>query len=111
MDKKAILAVYEKVAGVMSLMVQAAESSDWDQVTALEPACSAYVDSLRSSDHHEGLTDDELQYKMAVIRKILDDDRRIRELADPWMKQLTGMIHSSATSRKVNRAYSTNMAN
>lgn len=110
MDKKAILAVYEKVSGVMSLMVKAAEAKDWDIVTELEPQCTAYVSALRTSDHHDGLTDDEMEYKMSMIQKILDDDRRIRELTQPWMKELTDMIHSSANSRKVNRAYGTNMA-
>jgi Flagellar protein FliT. len=110
MDKKAILAVYDKVSGVMGLMVQAAEANDWDAVTELEPQCSAYVDALRASDSHDGLTEDEMQYKMGVIQKILDDDRRIRELAQPWMKELSGLIHSSANSRKVNRAYGANMA-
>jgi len=110
MDKKAIFSVYEKVAGVMNLMVQAAEASDWDAVTALEPQCSAYVGALRTTDHHDDLTEEEMQYKMRVIQKILDDDRRIRELAQPWMKELSDLIHSSSNSRKIYRAYGASMA-
>jgi flagellar protein FliT len=110
MDRKAILAVYDKVSGVMGLMVQAAEANDWDMVTELEPQCTAYVDALRASDNHDGLTEDEMQYKMSIIQKILDDDRRIRELLQPWMKELSDLICSSANSRRINRIYGTNMA-
>lgn len=110
MDKKAILAVYDKVSGVMGLMLQAAEAADWDTVTELGPQCTAYMDALRTSDNHEGLTEEEMEYKMSVIRKILDDDRRIRELAQPWMKELGDLIHSSSNTRKINRAYGANMA-
>lgn len=105
MDKTAIQAVYDKVSGVMGLMVQAAEAGDWDRLTELELQCSAYVDALRIYDHHDGLTDDERDCKMQVIRKILDDDRRIRDLTEPWIKQLSELIHHSAVSHKVNRAY------
>ncbi|MDR0934655.1 MAG: flagellar protein FliT [Burkholderiaceae bacterium] len=105
MDREAILAVYHKVSGVMDLMVRAAEAGDWDEVTELEPQCSAYVDVLRASDHHDGLTEDEREYKMRVIRKILEDDQRIRELATPWMRELSELIHHSVTIRKVSQAY------
>ncbi|MDL2284137.1 flagellar protein FliT [Oxalobacter sp. OttesenSCG-928-P03] len=108
MDKNTILTVYDKVSGVMGLMVLAAEASDWDRLTELQPQCKAYVDTLRISDHHEGLTDEEIEHKMFLIRKILDDDRRIRELTEPWMKQLADLLGHSVTSRKVNQAYGLN---
>jgi len=109
MDKRAILVVYDKVSGMMDLMVEAAEAQDWQVLTELESQCSAYVDTLRMSDSHDDLTKDEMVYKMTIIQKILDDDRRIRKLTEPWMKQLTDLIHRSATSRKVNRAYGMNL--
>lgn len=110
MDKKAILLVYDKISAVMDLMVQAAEASNWDALTELETQCSAYVDALKTSDHHDGLTEDEGEYKMQVIRKILEDDRKIRDLTEPWMKRLSELISHSSTSRKVNQAYGLNAA-
>jgi flagellar protein FliT len=105
MEKEAILAVYEKISGVMNLMVQAAEASDWDALTELEGHCSSYMDTLRLNDHHDGLSEKEVQYKMEVIQKILDDDRKIRELTEPWLKKLSELINHSANSRKVSQAY------
>lgn len=105
MEKDAILTVYEKVSAVTGLMVQAAEAADWDMLTELGPQCAAYVDALRAGDSHEGLTGEEAEYKMGVIRKILEDDRRIRDLAAPRMRELGDLVHSSATSRRINRAY------
>lgn len=108
MNQQAILAVYEKVSGVMDLMVQAAEGGEWDLLAQLEMQCTAYVDSLRRSDHHEGLTEEDRQRKMQMIEKILDDNRRVRELTTPWMKQLTDLLQHSATSRKVHQSYGFN---
>ena len=105
MKKSVILSVYEKVSTVMGMMVQAAEEKDWDRLIELESHCSSYMDTLRFGDHHDGLTAEELQYKMNVIRKILDDDKKIREYTEPWMKELSGLISHSFTARKVNQAY------
>ena len=110
MDKNAIITVYEKVSGVMGLMVQAAEASEWDMLTELESQCSAYVDVLKTSDSHEGLTEDEAMHKISIIRKILDDDRRIRELTEPRIKELGDLIRHTATERKINRAYRAGIA-
>jgi len=111
MDKEAILAVYEKVSGVMGLMVQAAQANDWDTLIELDMSCSSYMEILRSDDNHEGLSEEELQHKMQMIQKILDDGRKIRELTEPWMKELSGFINHSTTSRKVNQAYGFNNVN
>ncbi|WAW09552.1 flagellar protein FliT [Oxalobacter vibrioformis] len=105
MDKHVIMAVYDKISAVMSLMVQAAEMNDWDTLVDLELQCSTYVNTLRAGDHHDGLTEDEIQLKMDMIQRILEDDRRIRELADPRMKELSDLIYHSATTRKVQQAY------
>lgn len=109
MDKHAIMTVYEKVSGVMGLMVQAAEASEWDMLTELESQCAAYVDVLKSGDSHEGLTSDEMEHKIKVIQKILDDDLRIRELTESRMKELGELIRHSSTTRKLNRAYRASM--
>ena len=105
MEKSVILSVYEKVSGVMGLMVQAAEEKDWDRLIELETHCSSYMDTLRFGDHHDDLTVEELQYKMDLIRKILNDDRKIREQTEPWMKELSDLIRHSSTARKINHAY------
>ncbi len=109
MDKNAIITVYEKVSGVMDLMVQAAEANEWDMLTELESQCSAYVSVLKTNDSHEGLSEDEARHKISIIQKILDDDRRIRELTEPRIKELGDLIRHSATARKVNRAYRANV--
>lgn len=105
MDKQEILSFYDKILAVMELMVKAAEDGDWDSVATLEPQCSAYIDVLRSKDHHEGLTEEESSYKMNLIQKILDDDSRIQELMRHRMDELTDLIQHTATSRKVHRVY------
>jgi flagellar protein FliT len=105
MEKREILSVYEKVSSVMEKMAQAAQDSDWDMLIELEAHYTLYMNLLRQKDHHEDLTDEEIQFKMELIQKILDDDKTIRELTEPWMKQLSELIAHSSTSRKIDHAY------
>jgi flagellar protein FliT len=42
---------------------------------------------------------------VALIQKMLEDDRVIRDLAMPWMQQLATLISSTQTERRVVNAY------
>ena len=108
MDSKAILVLYDKVSALTGLMVQAAEKGDWDALAELELQSSPYLDTLQVNDHNNDLTDDEIEHKMQLIQKILDDNQHIRELTESGMKELSSMINSSEKARQVNRAYSLN---
>ncbi len=43
--------------------------------------------------------------KVAIIKKILADDKEIRNITEPWMNKLSMLINSTGTERKLNRAY------
>ena len=43
--------------------------------------------------------------KVNAIRKMLDSDRKIRDLTQPWMAKLQAMISNKAVERRVARAY------
>jgi flagellar protein FliT len=45
------------------------------------------------------------QRKVDLLRKILDDDRRIRDLTSPWMAHLSAMIGNTTTQRRLANAY------
>lgn len=45
------------------------------------------------------------QRKVALIKQILEDDRKIRDLTMPWMAQLSKLINSTGTERRLANAY------
>ena len=106
MTNEEILALYEKVAGITDQMLTAARAGDWDRLAALESDCSGHVDVLRQTDSmREPLTPAARQRKARIIRKILDDDRQIRDLTAPWMAELSALINSTGTERKLSQVY------
>ena len=90
MTSEDILTVYESVADLTGQMLAAAGSNDWDRLVELEQQCSSKVSVLRASE---------------LIKKVLADDRRIRDLTTPWMAHLSKLIKSNGTQRRVANAY------
>ena len=69
----------------------------------------------RSAAHAQRLKDNEEKVvlesagrlrKVALIKQMLEDDRKIRDLAMPWMAQLSKLINSTGTERRLANAYS-----
>jgi flagellar protein FliT len=105
MTSEDILTVYESVADLTGQMLAAADSSDWERLVALEQQCSARVSTLRASEAGQPLTATARQRKVALIKKVLADDRRIRDLTEPWMAQLSKLINNNGTQRRLANAY------
>lgn len=105
MVKNTMLNLYENVAEITDKMLAAAKANDWERLTTLEANCSALIQSLRTYDTLEPLTANELNQKIAAIKKILADDREIRNLVEPWMARLSTMLNSNRAGSKLARTY------
>jgi len=90
------LAIYESVALLTTEMVVAARKQDWERLAELEANCADYVEKLKDHDQAEPLTGKALARKLASIKKILADDREIRDLVDPWMVKFSNMMTINA---------------
>lgn len=111
MDNQEILSLYEAVADITDKMLAAARSGDWEQLAALESHCSSQVEIIKQNDQQRPpLTATARERKVKIIKKILDDDRQIRDITEPWMAQLTAMINSTGTERKLSQAYGANQS-
>jgi flagellar protein FliT len=108
MDNVNVLEVYESIADITNQMVDAARTGDWDQLALLESRCTVQVATLRKHDASIALTGAHREKKVEIIRKILADDKEIRAITEPWMKQLTALMHSTGTERKLSQAYGPN---
>jgi flagellar protein FliT len=99
------IAVYEQVLALMSRMRIAAEARAWDELVALERQCRALVADLRVSDANPPLDRAARARKIALIREMLAHDAAIRDVTEPWMRQLQELIGSKSRTRRLAAAY------
>lgn len=105
MSSQEVLSTYEAMEQLTGEMLRAASGGEWDRLVELEQSCSAYVALLKERGDAVELNESGRQKKVALIRKMLDDDRRIRDLTMPWMARLSALINSTATERRLATAY------
>jgi flagellar protein FliT len=91
-----VLTLYESVAETTTQMLAAARAKDWVRLAELEAACAEYTRLIVEQSAVSPLSERELKRKLASIKKILADDREIRELSEPWMARLSGMLRGKA---------------
>lgn len=85
---------YEAIARASQLMLEAAQRSDWDEVTRQEERCRMLIAALKAASLESPLRPADDRRRMALLRRILADDAEIRGRTDPWLKQLERLISS-----------------
>jgi flagellar protein FliT len=104
MTAQEVVSVYQSMAALTADMVQAAADSNWERLALLEQQCAACVRRLQDNES-QALVGAERAQKVAAIRRMLDDDRRIRDLTMPWMARLSALIKNSGNERRLAHAY------
>ena len=105
MTNQQILALYGAMCELTEQMVQAAAASDWDLLVLLEQRCAAHTQTLRAHEQPQPMQGAEREQKIELIRRMLQADRQIRDLTMPWMAQLSQLINSAGTERRLINAY------
>lgn len=105
MSGQEVVSVYETMVGITDRMLDAATASEWDRLAELEQECAACVHRLKTDGDGQPLVGQECQRKVNAIRRMLDTDRQIRDLTQPWMAHLSALINNTSTERRVARAY------
>jgi len=105
MTGQEVLSEYAAVADLTGQMLAAAEAGNWDQLVLLEQRCTVHVDTLKRGEAAVTLNPQGRQAKVDCIKRILADDRRIRDLTMPWMAHLSALINNSGTQRRLANAY------
>jgi len=77
-------------------MLEAARSGDWKRLAELEAACAEYAVMITVQAAQNPLSSHEVEKKILSIKKILADDREIRNLVEPWMVKLSAMFECQA---------------
>ncbi len=104
MNNAQTIATYETILDITERMLQAAKSNDWDYLMALEEDCRTSVERLMSANP-DPLSGEYQQRKVEIIHKVLSDDAEIRNITQPWMGHLQGLISSIGQEKKLIKAY------
>lgn len=104
-NNQEIISHYEALADLTQQMLAAARQGDWDLLATLESRCSDHVELLKSKDAPAPLPTLAREQKVQIIKRILENDRAIRNLTEPWMAQLSILINSTHNERKLAETY------
>ena len=82
---------YEAIAAASRRMLDAARRDDWDEVCHEEHRCRSLITGLKQAASPDGAPIGRRQ-RLALLRAMLADDAEIRELSEPWLKQLEALL-------------------
>lgn len=88
----ALLQYYEAIEQASEQMLEAARCGDWDRVVKLEGACALLISQLKNAAAGAELGREERQLKGRIMKRILVNDAEIRNLAEPWLNELSHMV-------------------
>ncbi len=86
-----LLSYYEAIEKASQDMLEAARTGDWDRVMRLEGACAVLIAKLKHAAHEHQLQSEEAVLKGRIMQRILRNDAEIRNLAEPWINELSRM--------------------
>jgi flagellar protein FliT len=84
-----LLSYYEAIEHASQDMLEAARCGDWDRVMRLEGACAVLIAQLKHAATERPLHTEEVQLKGRIMQRILVNDAEIRNLAEPWINDLS----------------------
>ncbi|MBA4215109.1 MAG: flagellar protein FliT [Polaromonas sp.] len=87
-----LLDYYKAIERTSSQMLEAAKEENWDQVVRLEGACAVLIAQLRYKAKTDELAPEERKEKTRIMQRILRTDAEIRNLAEPWLNDLSQLI-------------------
>lgn len=105
MTTQQVVSTYETMVTITGQMLEAASAADWDRLADLEKQCAAHVCVLKNNEPTQPLAGESRTRKVDAIRKMLADDRKIRDLTMPWMAQLSALMSNAGAERRLARAY------
>jgi len=105
MDSLEMIKLYENVATITNDMLIAAKAGDWQLLAKLEANCSSQIQIIKNNGSPIEMPNEIRVKKVAIIKQILADDKEIRDITEPWMAELSNLIRTSKTTRKLNHAY------
>jgi flagellar protein FliT len=106
LNADSVIILYESVADLTGQMLEAARNNDWDQLIEIESHCSTYAGKFKDCDAQLlAMTGEQRAHQMNLIETILHNNQSIRDLIEPNMTLLSGMIKNTGNERKLAKMY------
>ncbi|MEY2842207.1 MAG: hypothetical protein RI920_244 [Pseudomonadota bacterium] len=96
-----LLNYYEAIEHASQDMLSAARAGDWDTVVKLEGACAVLIAQLKHAAEEHPMNPDEIALKSRIMQRILVNDAEIRNLAEPWISDLSHMMGGTTDPQKM----------
>lgn len=93
---------YEAIAASSRRMLDAARAGDWDAVGQEEDRCRALISTLKRAHPEAAVASAARRQRLALMRAMLADDAEIRELSEPWLKQLEALLAGRSAAPRPN---------
>jgi flagellar protein FliT len=100
-----ILTLYAHLSAVTTRMREAARTSDWERLLALEAECANVSSRLIAGEDSAPRSSEYQRRKADLIRKVLEDDAEIRHNVNERLAGLWRLIDGRAKVNKLNAAY------
>jgi flagellar protein FliT len=100
-----IIENYEFLSSLTGQMCVAATQGEWDHLVELEKQCSQRVASMKARDAATPIDENTRLRKVALIRKILADDKDIRNHIEPQMAKLQHLIQGARQEHRLLETY------
>ena len=101
-ERGSMIQHYEAIAASSRRMLDAARAGDWDAVGREEDRCRALISTLKRSHPEAAIVSAARRQRLALLRAMLADDAEIRELSEPWLKQLEALLAGRCTATRPN---------
>ena len=97
---RTLLGYYEAIAHASRLMLQAASRADWRSLEHAHACCEELIRCVQAT----GLKPDTLdstarRRRMEIMRQLLADDARIRDLTQPALRRFDALLAGERLSR------------
>jgi len=92
MNNEEMLCIYEVVAEITHDMRESAICHDWTRLSELEQTCKTYADKASEYKSLTPLSRQATERKMASLRRIMENDKQIRNVVEPWQRRLADMM-------------------
>ncbi len=100
-----VLHYYESIAGQSQRMLSAARAGDWDDLCAAEEECARLIAHLKQLGDTPPLNTGERERRMQILKQMLAEDAEIRDLTEPWLKQLEQLLGNAGNQRRLSDSY------
>jgi flagellar protein FliT len=95
LNSQQTLSAYENILLLTQQMLEAAKIGDRQQMQALEDRFNEQIKSIKSAGGLVKLSGELRTKKVHLLNHILDNDRAIRDITDPWLKELSAFINNT----------------